>query len=109
MEIYRDIDMKQTGERIKLLMEEKEISVKEIQKKLYLSCPQSIYRWFQGKILSSVNHLYMLSKILNVHMEEMIVEKTVGYEIELGRFSTNCFKHCLSYYSKQFDLKNNAI
>lgn len=109
MEVYRDVDMKRTGKRIKMLMEEKGISVKEMQKKLYLSCPQPIYRWFQGKILPSVNHLYMLSKILDVHMEEMIVEKTIEYEVEFGMFSTNCFKHCLSYYSKQFDLKNNTI
>lgn len=100
MDTYREIDMKQTGERIKKLMDEKGIRVSEIQKQLYLSCPQPIYRWFKGKILPSLNHLYMLSKILGVHMEEMIVEKLVEYESEFEMFSTNGFKYHLNCYWK---------
>lgn len=44
-------------------------SVKDIQRYLKLSCPQPIYRWFRGKILPSLNHLYALSQLLNTHME----------------------------------------
>ena len=50
-------------------------SVKEIQEFLHLSCPQPFYRWFKGQILPSLDHLYVLSRLLGVHMEELIVAK----------------------------------
>lgn len=48
---------------------------KDIQQYLHLSCPQSIYRWFKGKILPSVDHLSALSLLLGVHMEELLALK----------------------------------
>lgn len=47
--------------------------VKDIQQYLHLSCPQSIYCWFKGKILPSVEYFSALSPLLGVHMEEMLV------------------------------------
>ena len=47
--------------------------VKYIQEYLHLSCPQSIYRWYKGKVLPSLEHLSALSKLLHVHMEELLV------------------------------------
>lgn len=47
--------------------------MKEIQELLHLSCPQPVYRWFKGQALPSVDHLYALSKLLCVHMEELLL------------------------------------
>ena len=47
---YPNIDMLQTGLQLKLYMDRAGMSVKDIQEFLYLSCPQPIYRWIQGKI-----------------------------------------------------------
>ena len=61
-------------------------SVRDIQEYLQLSCPQPIYRWFQGRILPSVDHLYMLSRLFQVHMEDLLIpdarypELTAFYE-----------------------------
>ncbi len=74
-DIYRQIDLKRTGTNLKILMEEKGYDVKSIQESLQLSCPQPIYRWFKGQVLPSVDNLYMLSILLNVHMEELLIEK----------------------------------
>lgn len=70
---YSNIDMQRTGELLKKKIEEAGYTVKELQEKLMLSCPQPIYRWFKGKVLPSVNHLYALSQLLHVHMEELLV------------------------------------
>ncbi|MBQ3514563.1 MAG: helix-turn-helix transcriptional regulator [Lachnospiraceae bacterium] len=69
------IDVEQTGKWIKYCLKEAGYSVKEVQEYLHLACPQSIYRWFQGKMLPTVEHLYSLSKLLGVHMEELIKTK----------------------------------
>lgn len=73
---YPNIDMQRTGALIKKKVEEAGYTVKELQEKLMLSCPQPIYRWFKGKVLPSINHLYALSKLLHVHMEELLVSES---------------------------------
>ena len=71
--MYQPIDQIKTGIKLKMLVYAAGYEYKDIQEYLYLSCPQSIYRWFKGKILPSVEHLYALSKLLNVHMEDLLV------------------------------------
>ena len=70
---YLNIDMKATGSKLQQAIKGAGYSVKAIQEHLRLSCPQSIYRWFKGQILPSVNHLYMLSLLVGVSMEELLV------------------------------------
>lgn len=71
--MYQPIDQIKTGMKLKKMLKAAGYSVKDIQKYLHLSCPQSIYRWFKGKILPSVDHLYALSRLLNVHVEDLLV------------------------------------
>ena len=73
--MYPNIDMEKTGERLEAMIRSAGYSVRDIQQYLCLSCPQSIYRWFKGKILPSVEHLHALSVLLGVHMEELLVVK----------------------------------
>ena len=69
---YSGIDLEKTGVHLKKLIERKGYTVKDIQSLLHLSCPQPVYRWFKGQVLPSVDHLYVLSKLLHVHMEELL-------------------------------------
>ena len=74
-EIYAPIDAVMTGQVLHNKIRKKGYTVSEIQSKLNLSCPQSIYRWLKGKTLPSVDNLYTLSMILKVHMEELLVPR----------------------------------
>ncbi|MBQ4283522.1 MAG: helix-turn-helix transcriptional regulator [Lachnospira sp.] len=67
------IDPIKTGEKIKTMLNDAGYSVKYIQDYLDLACPQSIYRWYKGQILPSVEHLCALSRLLGVHMDELLV------------------------------------
>lgn len=80
IQMYQSIDQIKTGAKIKEMLRTAGYEVRDIQKYLHLSCPQSIYRWFKGKILPSVEHLCALSRLLNVHMEDLLVLK--GQSIE---------------------------
>ena len=71
--MYQPIDQIKTGAKIKAMLRAAGYEVKDIQKYLHLSCPQSIYRWFKGNILPSVEHLCALSKLLDVHMEDLLI------------------------------------
>lgn len=67
------IDLFKTGQKLKNLLELSGYDVKFIQSYLHLSCPQSIYRWYKGQALPSLEHFYALSRLLDVHMEELFV------------------------------------
>ena len=82
---YPNIDMQRTGIKLKNMLESAGYTPRMIQDYLHLSCVQPIYRWYKGVILPSVDHLLMLSELLNVHMEELLVKKNsvpVIYNIE---------------------------
>lgn len=70
---YHYIDLVKTGKHMERLIRQRGYSVKDIQHILHLSCPQPVYRWLRGQILPSVDHLYVLAEVLQVHMEELLV------------------------------------
>ena len=100
---YPNIDMIETGLKLKRYMDQAGMSVKDIQNTLHLSCPQPIYRWINGKVLPSVDHLLMLSELFDVHMEELLVKKqTISalYDIQ----QCNIQERCVAYYKKMYQL-----
>lgn len=96
--IYPNINMLKTGQRLKKLIFEKGFTVKDIQNHLQLSCPQPVYRWMRGEILPSVDHLYVLSKLLGVHMEDMLVPKDMPADVAVFEVQKSKCKHLLAYY-----------
>ncbi len=73
--MYPCVDIEKTGLKLKIMIKLAGYDVKFIQEYLHLSCPQSIYKWFRGKSLPSVENLYALSLLLGVHMEDLLVQK----------------------------------
>lgn len=72
---YPVIDIAATGRNIYRLRLEKGYSVNELQDYLGLGCPQGIYHWQAGKSLPSVDNLYAVSRLWNVSMNDILVEK----------------------------------
>ena len=99
---YPNIDMIQTGIRLKNMLESAGYTPRIIQDYLHLSCVQPIYRWYTGKILPSVDHLFMLSELLNVHMEDLLVKKNaVPVIYDIGHhYAQAAQKRFIAYYKK---------
>ena len=99
---YPNIDMQRTGRRLKHMIESAGYTPRIIQDYLHLSCVQPIYRWYKGKILPSVDHLLMLSELLNVHMEDLLVKMNAVpmiYDIEQS-YAQAAQKRIMVYYKK---------
>ena len=99
---YPNIDMQRTGRKLKHMIESAGYTPRIIQEYLHLSCVQPIYRWYKGLILPSVDHLFMLSELLGVHMEDFLVKKSaisVLYDIERRNFKS-AQKMFKAYYNK---------
>ena len=72
-EVMYNIDLKETGLNIKRLFDMKGYSIKDIQDYLGLACPQSIYKWINGEALPTLDHLYDLSKLLRISIDDFLI------------------------------------
>ena len=97
---FGNIDMKATGRHIRSLIMKAGYSVGDIQKILGLSCPQPVYRWFQGRVLPTIDHLYKLSILLEVHMENLLVEVPSEFSLFLWQFDAQKSTRRFEAYSK---------
>ncbi|HBA48706.1 MAG TPA: XRE family transcriptional regulator [Lachnospiraceae bacterium] len=70
--LFTSLDAVLTGLKMRNAIKQSGYSIKELQEMLGLSCPQPIYRWIKGRTLPSIDNLYMLSRILDVHMEDLL-------------------------------------
>ena len=103
---YQNIDMKRTGRKLKAMIETAGYNPRMIQNFLHLSCVQPIYRWYKGLILPSVDHLLMLSELLDVHMEDLLVKKNampIIYDIEQYNMQATQ-RRILLYCEKMYQL-----
>ena len=97
---YLNIDLQRTGQKMKHMLESAGYTPRMLQEYLHLSCVQPVYRWYKGFILPSVDHLFMLSELLGVHMEDFLVKKNavpVICGIEHG-YSQIMQKRLIIYY-----------
>ena len=87
---------------MKHMLESAGYTPRMIQEHLQLSCVQPIYRWYKGLILPSVDHLFSLSELLGVHMEDFLVKKnalSIIYDLEFHSDLTKR-KQILIYYNR---------
>ena len=103
---YPNIDMQRTGKRIRYFIESAGYTPKMIQEYLHLSCVQPIYRWYKGLILPSVDHLFMLSELLGVHMEDLLVKKNA---LTIHDIDMNCLQKSFKRFERYADRINKLI
>ena len=83
--MYLSIRQKETGSRIKRLLAENGYSVRDVQNVMGFENPQAIYKWISGKTLPSLDNLVILSRILNISMEDILVVNDNGDVVVFGK------------------------
>lgn len=66
------INKKETGLKLRKIMDEKGFSVKDIQQYLELGSVQSVYHWLNGISMPTIDNLYALSELFQIPIDEMI-------------------------------------
>lgn len=66
------INKKKTGIHLRRLMDERGLTVKDIQKYLGLGSVQSVYHWLNGLSMPTVDNLYALSYLFQIPVDDMI-------------------------------------
>ncbi|MBQ4579838.1 MAG: helix-turn-helix transcriptional regulator [Clostridia bacterium] len=68
------IDVQATGRNIDQMLQERRISVRTVQSYFGFDSPRAIYKWLRGEHLPSVDHLFALSKLLQIPLQDILVE-----------------------------------
>lgn len=66
------IDKKKTGIHLRRIMDERGLSVKDIQQYLGLGSVQSVYHWLNGISMPTIDNLYALSELFQIPVDDMI-------------------------------------
>ena len=66
------IDKTKTGQQIRLLMEKRGVTVKDVKDALSLACVQSVYHWLDGQSMPTLDNLYILSDLLRIPMDMLV-------------------------------------
>ena len=69
---FPKIDTYNTGQNIKQIMVKQGMTVKDVQEYLGLAAPQSIYHWFDGKSLPTMDNLYALSQLFHMPIDMIV-------------------------------------
>ena len=80
------LDLEATGTKIKTLMKQRGITPRQLQILLDFPYVQTVYNWYQGKNMPTIDNLVVLAQILGVTMDEIVVTKMIEVDIaEEGR------------------------
>ena len=71
--LYIGVDMPATGRHISELRKARGLTVKDIQEYMGFEMPQAIYRWERGETIPRIEHLKVLSQVLDVPMDEILI------------------------------------
>ena len=101
---YPVIDTVRTGQNIKRIMKVRNYTVRDVQHFLGLGSPQSIYHWFSGKSMPTLDNIYALSELFYIPVDRMIVGN------RRFAFTPTCNDMCdriYAYYLKMYPIKAN--
>ena len=76
------LDLAATGAKIKTVMKDKGITARELQIIMDFPYVQTIYNWFAGKNMPTLDNLVVLAKILAVPMDDLVVTSLVETVID---------------------------
>ena len=66
------IDKKKTGIHLRRIMDDRGLSVKDVQQYLGLGSVQSVYHWLNGLSMPTIDNLYALSELFQISVDDML-------------------------------------
>ncbi len=69
------IDMTATGLKIKEIIKNKGMTVKDVALTFGFASPYPVYKWINGKSLPALDNLVILAKVTGTKIDDLIVVK----------------------------------
>lgn len=87
-----EYDLLKTGEQIRKLRRERNITAEEVREYLQIGSVQAIYKWEKGRCFPQADNLMALAKLFDVNTSDIMVEK---------RLCTTLFSRILEFMKLQ--------
>ncbi len=95
------IDKRETGINLRRIMDNRGITVKDVQRYLGLGSVQSVYHWLNGLSMPTIDNLYVLSELFQVPIDTIVrgnrapVVPDITFELQNARD-----RRLYAYYEK---------
>lgn len=83
---YPTINMRATGNNIRVLRKQKGITAQQIADFMGFSEPVAVYKWQRGDSLPTLDNLLALARLMECSMEDILVEDDEMSSFNLGDF-----------------------
>ena len=93
------IDKKKTGIHLRRIMDERGLSVKDIQQYLGLGSVQSVYHWLNGLSMPTIDNLYVLSELFQMPVDDMLCGNR-RYNYNLASRQNSRLERLRAYYER---------
>ena len=93
------INKRETGIKLRRIMDKQGITVKDVQCYLGLGSVQSVYHWLNGISMPTVDNLYALSELFGVSVDAMLCGNRTYLAPEIHPRASDCRRIQL-YYEK---------
>lgn len=100
--MFPTIDRKRTGIHLRRLMDERGLSVKDVQQYLGLGSVQSVYHWLNGLSMPTIDNLYALSELFQMSVDDMLCGDR--QYVPARRYHTQ-FERLRAYYQRMNEHK----
>ena len=71
------INMEKTGEKIKTMIHDSGMTVKDVQGVFGFASAYPVYKWQNGKSLPAIENLVVLAEVFGTTVDELLVTETV--------------------------------
>ena len=66
------INKRETGIHLRRIMDERGVTVRDVQEYLGLGSVQSVYHWLNGLSMPTIDNLYALRELFGLSIDEMV-------------------------------------
>lgn len=94
------IDKQATGLNLRKIMDQRRITVKDVQEYLGLASVQSIYHWLNGISMPTIDNLYALRELFGLTIDEMVCGNRPTRRKHAPMAGWEQGKRMLAYYMK---------
>ncbi len=67
------IDVRATGANIRALADMKGLKASDIQREMGFGTPQTVFKWFRGATIPSIDNLVILACLLEVGLDDIVI------------------------------------
>ena len=100
------INKRETGVNLRRIMDMRGITPKDVQEYLGLGCVQSVYRWFDGVNMPTIDNLYALSELFQVPIDAIVRgnRAPIAPDISVNPLGSRESRLC-AYYEKLNEMR----